>query len=240
MAAQKTASKKATKATKAQIVAAAAKRHKVPPWLLWGVFGAESTYGTNGTNYFGLIEPEYNGRKVGSTTNIAEDADIAAELLAHLKQEHGSWGGAVLAYSGGEYNINHPRELSRGGQEQGKELVDIETPLGNIPLPGPNLEFNNPLGPLNGLATEGLEHVPGLGGVGEALGSISEVGKFLGELSKLIFTPEGWLQIGQVAGGIILIGWGLHHIINVSTGVNVTRTATRTAAKTAEVAAVVK
>lgn len=74
----------------------------------------------------------------------------------------------------------------------------------------------------------------------EGINGIGETAQFLSELSKLLFTPEGWLQIGQVAGGIILIGWGLHHIINVSTGVNPTHAVTKTATKAAEVAAIVK
>jgi hypothetical protein len=79
-----------------------------------------------------------------------------------------------------------------------------------------------------------------LSGITGAIGGVSEAGQFLGLAAKFLFTPEGWLQLGQIVGGVVLIGWGLHHIITVSTGVNPTQTVTKTATKAAEVAAVVK
>lgn len=225
----------AKKATQKQIVYGAAERHGVPGWLLWGIYGAESTWGTNGTNYFGLIEGSYSGRTVRSTTNLAEDADIAAELLARLKREHGSWAGAVSAYSGGEYSISHPKELSRGGGQQASQLVDYnplefgQGLLEKLPIPGLGFGAGNALEQGGGQFAEGLENtgIPGIQQLGE-------IGKFLSELSKLVFTPEGWLQIGQVTGGIILIGWGVHHLISVSTGVSPTHVVKGTGTKIAE------
>jgi hypothetical protein len=231
--------------TQKQLVTAIAKKHGVPPWLLWGIYGAESTYGTNGNNYFGLIEPEYkmangNTRVPHNTANLAESADIAAELLASLKKEHGSWAAAVAQYA--PYSIQHPKELSRGGGEQGKHLVSFQSGIesfgGNaLEYLVPGLGFGG-AGKLEEGAGKAAEEaaksgVPGLQQAGE-------VGSFLSKASKLLFTPEGWLQVGQVIGGVVLIGWGLHHLIDASTGVNVASATAKKAAKAAEVAAVVK
>lgn len=79
-----------------------------------------------------------------------------------------------------------------------------------------------------------------LQGVEETANAVGDTAQFLGEAAKLLFTPEGWLQIGQVTVGIFLIGWGVHHIITVASGVDPTRAITKTATKAAEVAAVVK
>lgn len=116
-----------------------------------------------------------------------------------------------------------------------KSFVDVETPVGpNIPFPGPNVD---PLAPFDAAPKAGLEALKSPGSV---LGGIGEVAKFFTEASKLLFTPEGWLQIGQVSGGVILIGWGLHRLVNVSTGVNVAGQAKHAGLKAAELAAVVK
>lgn len=242
-----------TRATKRQVVNAAARKHHVPPWLLWGIFGAESTYGTNGTNDFGLIEPTYtmyNGktRSPKDTTDVAESADIAAELLYSLKQEHGSWAGAVAQYA--PYDISHPRELARGGQEQGREMVDLKTPLGTIPAPGPTLDFTNPLGPLSPInPLEGIPSVTNplggasisnpLGGI-EALGeSVNDIAAFFVGFGELVLTPEGWLRLAKLIGGAGFIIWGLRIVVRESTGTDPVKAATKTASKVAETAAVV-
>lgn len=234
-------SKAPARASKYSVVSSAAKRHGVPPWLLWGIFGAESTYGTNGSNYFGLIESEYrmangNVRRPQNTANLAESADISAELLASLKQEHGTWAAAVAQYA--PYSISHPRALSRGGKQEASELVDIETPLGNIPFPGPNINPN----PLHSLGIEQAGEALGIEtpSITNPFGGISEIASDLKGMFSLLFTPEGWLQIGQVFAGVILIGWGTHQLIKVSTGTNVVRKSTGLGVKAAEIAAVVK
>jgi hypothetical protein len=219
------------------VVYAIARKHRVPGWLLWGIYGAESTWGTNGTNYFGLIEPTYrmyNGktRSPKNTADLVESADIAAELLYSLKKETGSWAGAVSRYA--PYDISHPRELSRQGGAYQNKTVGFD-PGATLPeiLGSPGKLFDFP-------------EIPG--GPGPTLpqilsspaDTIGDISNFFKLASKLLFTPEGWLQIGEVTGGIILIGWGTHRLINASTGVNPTRTVTHTAAKAAEVAAVIK
>lgn len=229
-----------TKATKKQVVDAAARKHGVPPWLLWGIFGAESTWGTNGSNYFGLIFPEYNGRKVKSTTNVAEDADIAAELLARLNKEHGGWAGAVTAYSGGSYNISHPKQLSGQGATQSHELVSFD-PLGTA---GELLEGASGLDPF-GLGSGLTEDVLGgaanilpdpLSGIAEFLKNISA---FFKGFAELVLTPEGWLRLAKLVGGSILVLWGLKIVIRESTGTDVVKKGSGVIKKGVETAAAV-
>lgn len=244
----KTASKPKTQ-TKRQVVTAAARRHGVPPWLLWGIFGAESTWGTNGSNYFGLIEGSYpqlnggKGRSVKSTTNVAEDADVAAELLASLAKEHGGFAGAVLAYSGGEYSIAHPKELSKSN-EHGSEKVNVDFGLKDL-LPGglgdsiaeelglPSIP--SPLGPLS----EAGENIigGGSGGISGILNSINDFGTVVKRIGELIFTPAGWLRIAKMVGGAVMILWGIKIMIRESTGTDVVKSGTKTVGKIADVAA---
>jgi hypothetical protein len=244
------------KATKKQVVSAAARKHHVPPWLLWGVFGAESTYGTNGTNYFGLIEPEYkmsngNVRRPQNTANLPESADIAAELLWSLKQEHGSWAGAVAQYA--PYDISHPKELSHGGRSEGRQFVDLKTPLGTVPTPGPDFDFTNPLGPLS--PVNPLEGIPNIqnpfGAAGADLGSnplagvealarsVNNISAFFVGFGELVLTPDGWVRTGKLVGGSILIFWGLRVVVRVSTGTDPVK-AGKKVAETAALIATVK
>jgi hypothetical protein len=92
-------------------VAAAAARFNVPFWILWGVFGAESTWGTGGTHPFGLVSPQLH-----ETGDYKKDALIAAKLLALLKQQEGTWEKALRKYSNNGYGVDHLKQLAGGAQ----------------------------------------------------------------------------------------------------------------------------
>lgn len=62
--------------------------------------------------------------------------------------------------------------------------------------------------------------VPVQEGVESTADALKAVGEFFGTLGKFILSPEGWLQIGQVFGGIILIGWGASVLVRATTNVN--------------------
>jgi hypothetical protein len=217
--------------TKRQVVDASARKHGVPEWLLWGIFGAESTFGTNGNNYFGLIEPEYkmangNIRRPKHTDDIFESSDIAAELLASLKQEHGSWAAAVAQYA--PYSISHPKELSQQGSSEGKETA--ESKFFQFKTPKEQKEFEKLAGEEN--LKSGFE----IGGV-NPLDSLKDIGAVFLGAGELLFTPEGWLRLGKLIGGAILFLWGLNVLVQgskvagkTSSGIN----------KALEIAAVVK
>lgn len=239
----RTKTKKAPKqATEKQIVYAAARRHGVPGWLLWGIYGAENSFSPTTGITFGLIGSSYNGRTPHSG-NLAESADIAAETMARLKKENGSWAAAMIAYSGGDYDISHPRELARSHPQQGNKLfVDIETPFGNIPTPGPDINPLDPLSPLKGLggaAGEALSGtgIPGISQVGSILKSFEEFTLFFVEAGKLLLTPEGWLRIGKLIAGAYLLFKGLNVLVRASTGVDVARGAKGAVKKGGELAA---
>lgn len=227
------------KATKYQVVKAAARRHGVPVWVLWGVYGVESSYGSNTAVSSAGAEGPFQflpstAQSVGlkNPNNFPEAADAAAKYLAELKKEHGSWDSALQAYSGGGYGAATVRGASATGPKN--TLVDF-----NIPL----LESVNPFNWFGGGKSppeeeaERLSHP--LGTIEKAADSTAAIGEFLSTATKFLFTPEGWLQIGEVVGGIALIAWGVHRLINVSTGVNPTHTVTKTATKAAEVAALI-
>lgn len=91
-----------------QVVSEAASKAGIPFWTLWGVYGAESTWGRGGSNWFGLVA-------VPRTGSFAGDAQASASTLARLYKEHGTWEGAIRAYSGSEYGIAHVKQLA--GQE---------------------------------------------------------------------------------------------------------------------------
>lgn len=227
---------KTHQASEKAIVYAAARRHHIPGWLLWGVYGAENswTYG-NGVP-FGLIEPSYNGR-VFHNSGLPEAADLAAEVLARLKKERGSLPAAVSAYSGGSYTIDHPKELARSNHSNGKTVpVDLHLglpfggPHATIPLPGPDI---NPLNPGEGLQKELFGGVMGLGegalgGIGGAeipvlspiAESLKNIAAFFRGMGELLLTPEGWLRIAKIGGGAIMFLWGLKIFVRNSTGID--------------------
>lgn len=243
--------KRSTKqATEKQVVYAAARKHGVPGWLLWGIYGAENSFTLGNGVTFGLIESSYPqiGRTVKDNNNLAETADIAADLLASLKKEDGSWPAAVAAYSGNSYDISHPRALARSHPQQGNKVnVDLELgPLGSIPLPGPNINPLDPLGGLGGQVGEALEGtgIPGvqqLGEVGSGLAGIAQaikgIAAFTIGLGKLLLSPEGWLRIGKLIGGAYLLFKGLNIIVQASTGVDVAKGAKSAVKKGGELAA---
>lgn len=251
--ANKTKPKRSAKtATEKQVVYAAARRHGVPGWLLWGIYGAENSFTLGNGVTFGLIESSYPqiGRTVKDNNNLAETADIAADLLASLKQEDGSWAAAVAAYSGNSYDISHPRSLARSHPQAGNKInVDLELGPLDIPTPGPDINPLSPLGPLSGLGGDvgnalqgtGIPGLQQLGEVGSGLASIAQaikgIAAFTLGLGKLLLSPEGWLRIGKLLGGAYLLFKGLNIIVQASTGVNVAKGAKSAVKKGGELAA---
>lgn len=215
-------------ATPKAITAASAAEFGVPFWLLWGIAGAESTWGRGGTNLFGLLDAA-EGANISDWRSASHQA---AKTLRGLHDSYGSWPAAVEHYSGNSYTIGHPKELAgdegvtpRNSQAvQERVLADIETPLGTIPLPGPNLNFNSPFGPLsplNALPNIGpsIPGIPGLGttgGTGGLGGLIQFPEQFLQAaaastaLLSMLTDVNFWIRVGEAIGALILIYMGLH------------------------------
>lgn len=251
-----TANKKHTTkhASEKAVVYAAARRHGIPGWLLWGVYGAENSWIYSNGVPFGLIESTYNGRTFHNS-GLPEAADLAAEVLARLKKEHGSLPAAVDAYSGGSYTISRPKEMARS-KSGGGNIIPVDLHLGapflgphlSIPLPGPDI---NPLAPsegllkggigkwLGGAANEVLETDSNALGLGDLYRSLKGIAGFFVGLGELLLTPAGWLRIAKLGGGAILFLWGLKIFIRNSTGVDVAKKGKSAVTKGAETAALI-
>lgn len=117
-------------------------------------------------------------------------------------------------------------------------LADLELGPLNVPLPGPNID---PLAPFNPeeAAEKGLGLISGadIPVVSDLANSLRNIAAFFRGIGELILTPEGWLRMGKLLGGVILLFWGLRIVIRESTGTDPVKTATKTAAKGAELAA---
>jgi len=234
------------KVTELDVLRAAGKQYGVPLWIMKGVkvtetgptgtgIGAVSSAGAKGPYQF--IDSTAASEKV-NVNDFVSSTFGAAKYLSELKEEHGTWDSALQAYSGGGYGAQTVRENSRHFQS-GRELVSfgpqtlLPGGLGKSLLEELGIHIPSP----EGLFKSGAEDVIGTDANFLGLGGVVT---FFQSLSKLMFTPEGWLQVGEVTTGVIMIGWGLHQVIKSSTGVSPVRTATKAGTKAAEVAAVIK
>lgn len=110
------------------IVKQKAKKAGIPWEILWGVEGVETTHGNNITTSsagargpFQFIAPTAKQWKYPYTNQqtpqiYAQQAESAADYLASLFHEHGSWDAALRAYSGGGYGLAKVKEDSEGTQ----------------------------------------------------------------------------------------------------------------------------
>lgn len=150
------------------------------------------------------------------------------------------------AFTNGAYR----QFLGKGGVGDGTKFVDLKTPLGTVPAPGPNLDFTNPLGPLSPVnPLDGLPSVTNpfggaslsnpLGGLEALSHSVNDMAAFFVGLGELVLTPEGWLRLAKLLGGAYLLLKGLNIVIRESTGADAAKAAKGTVSKVAETAAVV-
>lgn len=210
--------------TPKQFTAVAAAKYHVPFWLLWGIAGAESTWGAGGTNLFGLLD----AAEGVDVSNWQAASMQSAKTLAGLRKQWGSWGAAVQHYSGNSYTIAHPKELAaskgvtpRNSNTQAETiLTDIKTPFGTVPFPGPTLDFTNPLGPLNPinpteLGIPDIQNPLGAGSGGSLIswpGEILEAAQSVTGLFTLLQKPEFWIRAGEAIGGAILVYMALKNL----------------------------
>lgn len=94
--------------TPKQQTAVSAKKYGIPFWALWGIAGAESTWGEGGTNLFGLLD----AAEGANVSNWKEASEQSAKTLAGLKKQYGNLSQAISHYSGYEYNASHPKQLA--------------------------------------------------------------------------------------------------------------------------------
>lgn len=93
-------------------IGAAAARGGFAPWILWGIYGAESSFGTNDgyAGSFGLISQYHSGMSISQQAMIA-----ASDLQNDLKVTNNNLENALRRYSGNSYGVSHIQQLARGG-----------------------------------------------------------------------------------------------------------------------------
>lgn len=184
--------------------------------------------------------------EVGVTSMQCALSPVCATRKAISMSKNGQDWSAWEAYTNGAYR----QFLGKSGVGDGTKFVDLKTPFGTVPAPGPNLDFTNPLGPLNPINPfDGLPSIQNpfggaslsnpLGGIEALAKSVNNIAAFFVGFGELILTPEGWLRLAKLLGGGYLLFKGLNIIIRESTGTDPVKAATKTATKVAETAAVV-
>lgn len=241
MAVQTKKTRRATRQTPKQTIAAAAKRNGVPVWALMGVKLMETGSGA-GANPFQFEPSTAAGMGVKDVNNLSESADGAARLLRQYHDKYGTWDAAFEAYNGGPgavgqgfaYNESDVKSKLHEFGYSGKKLVDLETPFGpDIPFPGPDVPFT----PFGGLPGAGGGLLDGGGSIGglldlpdEALQAASSVTALVGMITSIDF----WIRVGEAIAALILIYMGLHALTGQGpspTSVAQTATAAAVAAK---------
>jgi hypothetical protein len=171
-------------------VYAAADKWHVPRWILWGVYGIETSFGSNiATSPTGAVgafqfEPAtaagygYPMTNTPTAAQFAQQADAAAHYLHDLLARTGSWERALNSYSGadaahGGYGVAKVKATATGKQSK---AFDAPTRPGTIAR-----------------------------GVQDAAGALSIPGKFYG----LITNPRTWLRLAEMILGIALLLMGL-------------------------------
>lgn len=105
------------------------------------------------------------------------------------------------------------------------------------------------LGPFDTHIGPNIQLIPGIGNAAEAggnllsspgdiLGTFKQLTAFFVGLGELILTPEGWLRMGKMIGGLVLALWGLRIIIKNSTGTDPVAAVKNTVEKAGEAAAI--
>lgn len=92
----------------------------------------------------------------------------------------------------------------------------------------------NPLEPLTEIA--GIEGPS----ISNPFGGIAELASFFQHAGELFFTEAGWLRLGKMFGGSILLLWGLRILVRESTGADPVRTVKKVTEQAAATAAIVK
>lgn len=177
-------------ATKRSQITAAAKRWRVPAWLLYGVWGLETSWGTNvATSSAGAMGdfqfiPDTAARYGYPMTNtptgsaFSKQADAAAHYLHDLLAEHhGNIDAALRAYSGGGYGLDQARTAAKGKPD----------PHANAPAP------------LKAAA----------GAVDAAAGAVSTAVSVPAKFLHLITDPRTWLRLVEIVLGVALLLMGL-------------------------------
>jgi hypothetical protein len=176
-----------------QIAKNAASKYHIPFSVLWGVYGVETSHGSNvTTSSTGAkgpfqFEPE-TARAYHAPYSDAIDvagfqgqAEAAAHYLSDLYKQHGSWDAALHAYSGGGYGWT--QVAKQGAQRPGNEPGPLGQAAGAV-----KSAAEAPI-KAGEAAVEGVEGIAGL--------------------VKVLVDPNTWLRVAEGVGGMVLVFMGL-------------------------------
>jgi hypothetical protein len=217
-----------------EAIVAAARRNRVPIWVLAGVKLMETGSGA-AANPFQFEPGAARQAGVRDVNNFGEAANGAAKLLASYKRQFGSWNAAFEAYNGG------PGAVGKG---YAYNESDVKAKLAEFHAPGTGARSASFLPGIAGEAAEWLSpggvgrklfegitgaHVPGglsgnpaeaipetlegKGPAGSLLGSVvpSQITEFFAKLGS----GELWLRVGEVLAGAILLYLGLRTLTGI-------------------------
>lgn len=180
-------------AQQAQAIKEAAASAGIPVWVLLGVYGAESSYGTayqhGGTTYgyFGLTSPGL----WNPSMSFGQDAQTAANLLAKLFKQHGSWDAALQAYSGGGYGESHVMSEATNAPSALKQAIgNLATGTGIFTIP-----------------VQGAQAVAGA--ASSAVGAVGSAVSATESIAQLITSGSFWLRILEGIAAVVLLVLGL-------------------------------
>lgn len=177
-------------------IMAASRKYGVPIYILLGIYGHESSFGTAYSSgettygYMGLTSPGI----WNANMTFAQDMDEAAKVVKQNYTSHGKdWNAALLAYSGNSYGLASAESMAK---QAPSGLTHYITDPTNQPPTG------------------GLGGIPGVGTIASAIGSlVSGIGSFFSLFTKL-FQLSTWEMILKILAGIALIFFGIKWMAN--------------------------
>lgn len=185
----------ATPAQQASALNSSAKKYGIPVWVLAGVYGVETGFGSNVTRSsadangaFQFIPgtaktygyPETNAV---NATIFQSQADAAAHYLSDLYHQTGNWDTALQRYSGGGYGT-----------------FQVKAKLSNAPS-GLALA----LGDVTGQGWT-YQNVPGASAIQDGINTATDLGSAAANIANLVTNGENWLRLGEILlGGVLLL-----------------------------------
>lgn len=178
-----------------------ATRWHVSPWILLGVFGKETAFGsdvhTSTAGAVGLTQflpstaAKYNYPLTNNPTSAQaqQQFNATAHYLSDLYHQTGSWDSALRHYSGGGYGLADVQAEAK----QALGTSGAANFFGGLHPGGPEL---------------GLPAVP-VPSIPNPLSGVEAIAAFL-------TNPTNWLRIGEVIAGLILVMMGLRSLTGFS------------------------
>jgi hypothetical protein len=224
--------------TKPQILAAAARKWHVPLWVLYGVWGIESTFGEDpAAQHPNSAEAEGDFQFIPGTAaaygvnvnSFASSANGAAHYLHDLKKERGSWAAAIEGYGGGYTAADvkamaKKRGVTPRNSEKRRERALVKAAAANgapispkaTTLPVGIFEkiFPGKLGeaiePPPHPFSEGSAEIPNAGGsLLDFPGELLQSATAVTAIITTLLDIHFWIRVGMALGAFILLYMGL-------------------------------